>query len=71
MQHWQDQGRGLSLESFEDYVLDKHTSEGRGKSSLVFAQEGALIPDEDKRFLVEQHRQIYVDFKKLQEGMTL
>jgi len=52
---------------FPDYVLDIHTTSNvGGKTSLDFAVEGAAIVDEDRTYLNEKYRQMYIDFKKLQ-----
>jgi hypothetical protein len=67
-------------ESFEDtieipeYVVDKHTKKGRskGKDSVVFAVEGALVENESewsKKWSFLQD--IYVDFRKYCPSFTL
>jgi hypothetical protein len=69
MAMWRREGaEKLALASFPDYVIDRHTSVARGQSAVVFAQVGALIPNEDKRFLSEENRRLYMAFKVLQEG---
>lgn len=53
--------------AFPEYVYDRHTTENVSKkNSLDFALEGAFVTDEDKRFLNETYRAMYVDFKRLQ-----
>ena len=47
---------------FEDYILDLHTG-CRQKNSLDFATSGALIPDEDRRFVEPELRSMYIEFK--------
>jgi hypothetical protein len=48
---------------FEDYILDLHTG-CRQKNSLDFATSGALIPDEDRRFMAPELRNMYVEYKE-------
>lgn len=48
---------------FEDYILDLHTG-CRQKNSLDFATSGALIPDEDQRFMEPELRNMYIEFKE-------
>jgi hypothetical protein len=70
LDRWRREGATLTIASFPDYVIDRHTSMARGQSAVVFAEVGALIPDEDKRFLNEEHRRLYMAFKRLQEEGT-
>jgi hypothetical protein len=57
----------LTADSFPDYVIDRHTTLARGQSAVVFAEVGAMIPDEDTRFLDAEHRRLYKAFKVMQE----
>ena len=51
---------------FDVYVYDKHTSMNRaGSTSIDFAKVGALIPDEDRRFLNPLYRAMYIRYKEL------
>ena len=69
LEHWRRQGSRLTLKSFPGFVIDRHTTLARGESSVVFAEVGAWIPNEDKRFLNEEHRRLYHAFKVLQENV--
>jgi len=57
---------------FPDYVYDKHTTKNAdAKTSLDFATEGALVKDEEMKFLNPLYRSMYIDFKKIQTGVHL
>jgi hypothetical protein len=68
LETWRKEGAGVTLESFPDFVIDRHTTLARNQSPVVFAEVGAWIPNEDKRFLNEEHRRLYHAFKVLQEN---
>ena len=54
----------------DDYVLDKHTSKGRGKGLVEFALVGALVePQAD--FVNPLWKQFYEDGKRYEEGIAL
>ena len=54
----------------DDYVLDKHTSKGRGKGLVEFALVGALVePQAD--FVNPLWKQFYEDGKRYEEGVAL
>lgn len=46
---------------FDEYVIDMHTSLGRrlGKNSINFMNEGSLVINEDKEYLVNEWRESY------------
>jgi hypothetical protein len=68
LERWRKEGADMvTMESFPDYVIDRHTTLARNQSPVVFAEVGAWIPDEDKRFLNQEHRRMYHAFKVLQE----
>jgi len=54
----------------DDYVLDKHTSKGRGKGLVEFALVGALVePQAD--FVNPLWKQFYEDGKRYEEGIEI
>ena len=54
----------------DDYVLDKHTSKGRGKGLVEFALVGAWVePQAD--FVNPLWKQFYEDGKRYEEGVAL
>jgi hypothetical protein len=54
----------------DDYVLDKHTSKGRGKGLVEFALVGALVePQAD--FVNPLWKQFYEDGKRYEEGVPI
>jgi len=54
----------------DDYVLDKHTSKGRGKGLVEFALVGALVePQAD--FVNPLWKQFYEDGKRYEEGIAI
>ncbi len=50
----------------DDYVIDKHTSEGaqKGKTRKDFVNEGAVVYPEDMRFHFDQLADVYMGCKK-------
>ena len=62
---WKANRDGLDFE-FEDFVLDRHTAEGRGKSLTTFATEGALVVNESA-LVNRDHEAFYRDMKALQD----
>jgi len=70
LNHWRKEGVSLALRSFPDFVIDRHTTLARGQSAVTFAEVGAYIPDEDKRFMSNELRSMYLEFKHLQEGKS-
>lgn len=51
---------------FDDYVYDIHTSANKErKTRTTFAEEGAYIVNEDKRFLNKKYREMYIYYKTL------
>lgn len=60
---------GYTIE-VDDYVLDRHTSRGRGKSLVEFALIGALVePQAD--FVNLLWKQFYEDGKRYEEGVPI
>jgi hypothetical protein len=54
----------------DDYVLDKHTSRGRGKGLVEFALVGALV-EPQAEFVNPLWKQFYEDGKRYEEGVAL
>ncbi len=55
------QGGALAL---DEYVHDRHTGVRSADSRSVFALEGAKVENEDRRFMQERYRALYVGFKE-------
>lgn len=55
----------------DEYIKDIHTKNKKNiKDGLTkFAIEGAYVKNEDKKFLNDEYRDIYINLKKLMEGM--
>lgn len=56
--------------TMDDYVLDRHTSRGRGKSLVEFALVGALV-EPQAEFVNEIWKRFYEDGKRLEEAMEI
>jgi hypothetical protein len=54
----------------DEYVLDKHTSRGRGKGLVEFALVGALV-EPQAEFVNPLWKQFYEDGKRYEEGVAL
>jgi hypothetical protein len=54
----------------DEYVLDKHTSKGRGKGLVEFALVGALV-EPQAEFVNPLWKQFYEDGKRYEEGVAL
>lgn len=50
----------------DDYVFDKHTKKGKqmGRGAVHFAEEGALVVNEDTELLNKYYRRLYLDIRK-------
>lgn len=51
------------LKIIDDYCHDIHTG-NKDKTSYDFAKEGAIVFNEDIQWLNDEHRHIYIEFKK-------
>jgi len=61
-----DQNRAFQKIELDDYVLDRHTSKGRGKGMIEFVEEGAKVePEAD--FVNALWKQFYEDGKYAEE----
>lgn len=56
--------------SMDDYVLDRHTSRGRGKSLVEFAMVGALV-EPQAEFVNEMWKRFYEDGKRLEDAVEI
>lgn len=58
------------IKDFPDYVIDKHTKEGRAKGSNAynFAIDGAFIKNECGDYKNDRYRKYYLKFKKILNG---
>jgi hypothetical protein len=54
----------------DDYVLDRHTSRGRGKSLVEFAMVGALV-EPQAEFVNEIWKRFYEDGKRLEDAVEI
>jgi hypothetical protein len=53
----------------DDFILDIHTGLKIKNGLFKFASEGALIIDENKQFLNEEYRKMYIDFKLMIDAL--
>lgn len=53
----------------DDFILDIHTGIKIKNGLFKFASEGALIIDENKQFLNEEYRKMYIDFKLMIDAL--
>jgi hypothetical protein len=56
--------------TMDDYVLDRHTSRGRGKSLVEFAMVGALV-EPQAEFVNEMWKRFYEDGKRLEDAVEI
>lgn len=56
--------------TMDDYVLDRHTSRGRGKSLVEFALVGALV-EPQAEFVNEIWKRFYEDGKRLEDAVEI
>jgi len=56
--------------TMDDYVLDRHTSRGRGKTLVEFAMVGALV-EPQAEFVNEMWKRFYEDGKRLEDAVEI
>lgn len=66
---WERNRRGEKFE-VDDYVLDRHTRKGAGKSLVEFAVNGAYVENEAE-FVNQLWKQFYEDGKRWEEGQEV
>lgn len=62
----------LNKIELDDYIYDWHCGEGRkkGKNLMDFAKEGSLVENQDNRYLFPLLRELYIDWKVYQTGLS-
>ena len=62
-EHWQEPSGAFDLESFPDYVLDKHTRSPKGdKTKVGFVTNGALVNNQDIFFSTDFFHEAEIEY---------
>jgi hypothetical protein len=65
-----DKNRNMKKVEIDDYVIDRHTKKGNGKSLVDFALSGAYVENEYE-FVNKLWKSFYEDGKRFEENMNI